>query len=520
MKKFNLLKDKQNKAALVATMLVMLPFISLTSTEILATTTKPNVVIIYTDDLGIGDVSAYKMGSLLTPNIDSIAEQGIKFTNGYATAATCTPSRYSILTGRYPWRKGAKILPGDAPLLIDPTINTLPKMFKKSGYTTAVIGKWHLGLGDGNINWNKHIELGPNEVGFDYSYIMAATNDRVPNVYVKNGDVVGLEVNDPLQVSYKKNFPNEATGIDNPELLTKMMFSNGHYHSINNGVSRIGWQKGGKNAQWIDEEMSDLFLAEAQSFVTKHRSESFFLFYTLHQPHVPRMPNPRFVGKSGQGARGDAILEADWAIGEFLSTLDELGLSDNTIVVFSSDNGPVLDDGYNDESVTKLGKHTPAGNLRGGKYSLFDGGVHIPFMIRWTNKIKPGVSAALISQHDLLASFASLIGQDITNIGKSTDSLDLIDTLLGKSEQGRTSLVLQALGGKTAYREDDWLFIPPYWGDETLAKEGIETGLCSCYQLYDIENDPSQQLNLAKKHPEKAKKMYKKYQGIINSQFN
>jgi arylsulfatase A-like enzyme len=515
MTKYKSLKKKHNQPALILTVLAILSFILITSTAALATTTKPNVVIIYTDDLGIGDVSAYKMGGLSTPNIDSIANQGLKFTDGYATAATCTPSRFSILTGQYPWRKGAKILPGDAPLLIDPAQNTLPKMFKKSGYTTAVIGKWHLGLGNGDINWNEHIKLGPNEVGFDYSYIMAATNDRVPNVYVKNGDVVGLEVDDPLYVSYKKNFPNEVTGIDNPELLTKMTFSNGHYNSINNGVSRIGWQKGGKNAQWVDEKMSDLFLAEAQNFVNKHQSEPFFLFYTLHQPHVPRMPNPRFVGKSGQGARGDAILEADWAIGEFLSTLDELGLSENTIVVFSSDNGPVLDDGYNDESVTKLGKHSPAGNLRGGKYSLFDGGVHIPFMVRWINKIKPGVSKALISQHDLLASFANLIGQDISNINKTTDSINLIDALLGKSEQGRKSLVLQALGGKTAYREDNWLFIPPYWGDETLAKEGIETGLCSCYQLYDIESDPSQQFNLAKKHPKKVKALLRNYQNII-----
>lgn len=517
MAKFKLGNMKPNQLSLTLVTIALFSFNLLISKVVLAKNTKPNVVIIYTDDLGIGDVSVYKKGTLSTPNIDSIANQGLRFTNGYATASTCTPSRFSILTGQYPWRKGAKILPGDAPLLIDPTKITLPKMFKESGYTTAVIGKWHLGLGNGDINWNKHIQLGPNEVGFDYSYIMAATNDRVPNVYVKNGDVVGLEKSDPLQVSYKKNFPDEPTGIDNPELLTKMKFSNGHYHSINNGVSRIGWQKGGQNAQWIDEEMSDLFLAEAQNFVKKNQSKPFFLFYTLHQPHVPRMPNPRFVGKSGQGARGDAIVEADWAIGEFLSTLESLGLSENTIVVFSSDNGPVLDDGYNDGAVEKLGDHTPTGNLRGGKYSLFDGGTHIPFMVRWPGKIELGVSDALISQHDLLATFASLIGQDINEISKNTDSIDLTSTLLGKSEQGRKSLVVQALGGKTAYREDDWLLIPPYWGDETFAKEGIETGLCSCYQLYDLKKDPSQQFNLALKEPKLVKLLLTNYQQIIEN---
>jgi len=511
MKKYNLLK---NKLISSLALLVMLPVSLMTSSVVFASPNKPNIVIIYTDDLGIGDVSAYKMGKLSTPNMDSIADQGIKFTNGYATAATCTPSRFSILTGQYPWRKGAAILPGDAPLLIDPAKNTLPKMLKKAGYTTAVIGKWHLGLGSGQIDWNEHISLGPNEVGFDYSYIMAATNDRVPNVYVKNGDVVGLEKNDPLKVSYKKNFSGEPTGLDNPELLTSMTFSNGHFHSINNGISRIGYQKGGKKAQWIDEDMSDLFLAEAQSFVKKHQAEPFFLFYTLHQPHVPRVPNPRFVGKSGQGARGDAILEADWAIGEFLTTLDELGLSENTLLIFSSDNGPVLDDGYNDESVAKLGDHTPSGNLRGGKYSLFDAGAHIPFMVRWPKEIVPGVSNALISQHDLLASIARLTGQKIA----SSDSEDLLDTLIGKSDTGRKSLVVQALGGRTAYKEGEWIFIPAYWGDEKLAKENIETGACSCYQLYNLTDDPGQKINLASKYPEKTKEMLNTYRNIRDSE--
>lgn len=492
--------------------LIFIP-ISAASTITPVEISKPNIVIIYTDDLGIGDVSAYGVGKLSTPNIDSIATQGIRFNNGYATAATCTPSRYSILTGQYPWRKGAKILPGDAPLLIDTKQQTLPKMLQKAGYTTAVIGKWHLGLGSGQVNWNQHIALNPNDVGFDYSYIMAATNDRVPNVYVKNGNVVGLEKDDPLYISYKKNFKGEPTGLDNPELMTKMTFSNGHFHSINNGISRIGWQKGGKSSQWIDEDMSELFLKEAQLFVKANKAKPFFLFYTLHQPHVPRVPNQRFVGKSGLGARGDAILEADWAIGEFLKTLKQEGLAKDTLVIFSSDNGAVLDDGYNDQAVTKLGEHTPSGKLRGGKYSLFDGGAHIPFMVSWPGKIKPGVSDALISQHDFLASFANLSGQKIT----ASDSQDHLDVLLGKSEQGRKELVVQALGGKTAYREDNWLFIPAYWGDEKLAKEDVETGYCSCYQLYNLDKDPQQTNNLAKKYPEKTTVMLQHYNKAISA---
>ena len=501
-----IIKETINRFILIT----LVPVLMLNSVNAIAAIEQPNIVIIYTDDLGIGDVSAYNAGKISTPNIDSIANQGIKFNHGYATAATCTPSRFSILTGQYPWRKNAKILAGDAPLLIDPDKPTLPKMLKKAGYKTAVIGKWHLGLGNGNVNWNEYIDFNPNDVGFDYSFIMAATNDRVPNVYVKNGNVVGLEANDPLFVSYQDNFAGEPTGLDNPELMTKMTFSNGHFHSINNGIPRIGWQKGGKNAQWIDEEMSDLFLNEAKQFVTKNANNPFFLFYTLHQPHVPRVPHARFKGKSGFGPRGDAIMEADWAIGEFLKTLDEKGLTKNTLIIFSSDNGPVLDDGYNDQAVTQLGEHTPWGNARGGKYSLFDAGAHVPFLVQWQGKIKQGISDALISQHDFLASFAALIGQEI----EETDSQNLLKTLLGQSSEGRKSLVTQALNGRTAYREGDWVFIPAYWGDERLAKEDIETGACSCYQLYNLTTDPKQQHNLAKKYPKKTKAMLKAYRRI------
>ena len=191
--------------------------------------------------------------------------------------------------------------------------------------------------------------------------------------------------------------------------------------------------KGGKSALFIDEDMNDDFLKESVKFVNDHKDAPFFLFYSLHQPHVPRIPHPRFVGKSGLGPRGDVILEADWAVGQFLDELDKLGLSENTIIVFSSDNGPVLDDGYHDEAETKIGKHTPKGGLRGGKYSLFDAGTHVPFMVRWPAKIKPGISEALVCQVDLTASFAHLVGQKNT----TPDSQNILDALIGKSTQGR-----------------------------------------------------------------------------------
>ncbi|WP_332912918.1 sulfatase-like hydrolase/transferase [Algoriphagus boritolerans] len=241
----------------------------------------PNIVVIYMDDLGYGELSAYGATELQTPNMDRLANEGMKFTNAYASSATCTPSRYALLTGVYPWRnENAKILPGTAPLLIDVDQMTIPKMLKTKGYHTSIVGKWHLGLGDGNVDWNQKVSPGPNEVGFDYSYIMAATQDRVPTVYIENGHVVGLEKDDPILVDYENNFEGEPTGKDNPELL-KMMWHHGHNNSIVNGIPRIGFMKGGENAKWIDEDMADEFLGKAQDYIRGRKNESAPFFLVL-----------------------------------------------------------------------------------------------------------------------------------------------------------------------------------------------------------------------------------------------
>ncbi|EAZ94980.1 arylsulfatase A precursor [Flavobacteria bacterium BAL38] len=478
-------------------------------------TVKPNIVFIYLDDLGYGDLSCYGATAIKTPNIDALANGGVRFTNGYATSATCTPSRYGLLTGVYPWRnRDAKILPGSAPLLIGKEQLTIPKMLKEKGYQTAVVGKWHLGLGTGIVDWNQQLDAGPNDVGFDYSYIMAATQDRVPTIYIDNGKVVNLDIKDPISVNYDKNFPGQPTGKENPELLS-MKWHHGHNSSIVNGIPRIGYISGGASANWSDVDLADHFLAKAQDYVKSHKENPFFLYYALNQPHVPRTPNPRFVGKSGMGPRGDVILEADYCVGEIIKTLKEEGVLDNTLIVFSSDNGPVLNDGYYDDAVEKLGNHKPNGPLRGGKYSLLEAGTRVPFFTYWKGQIKPLVSDALVCQIDLLESIAKLVNVDV----ESTDSQELLDVFTGKSNKGRTNLVIEA-NTKTAFRQGDWMMIPPYSGDPILEEVNIEMGNDKEFQLYNLKKDIGQKNNLAKTQPKKLKELIKNFELIRGNSYN
>lgn len=469
----------------------------------------PNIIIIYADDLGYGDVGVYGATALQTPNMDVLGKGGLVFTNGYASSATCSPSRYALLTGRYPWRnERAKILPGTAPLLLDTMELTIPKVLSSKGYHTGIVGKWHLGLGNGEVNWNEQIAPGPNEVGFDYSYIMAATQDRVPTVYIEDGKVRNLDSNDPIEVSYEENFPGEPTALTHPEML-KMMWDHGHNNSIVNGIPRIGFMKGGDSAKWVDENMADTFLVRAQQYIKDHKDEPFFLLYTLQQPHVPRTPHERFVGTSGLGPRGDVIVEADWCIGELLQTLEEEGLMENTLVILSSDNGPVLNDGYVDDAVEKNGDHTPAGPLRGGKYSLFEAGTRVPFITYWKGQIEPGVSDAMVSQIDLLSSLAQLVGSDL----RGPDSQELLEVLLGRSVEGREELVLEATT-RTAFRKGDWVLIPPYNGPAVSQHVNIELGNSGEYALYNLEEDLGQQNNLADSELDQLQQMIDAYEAI------
>ncbi len=465
---------------------------------------RPNIVVIYADDLGYGDVSCYGATKIKTPNIDALASQGLRFTNAHSPSATCTPSRYAMLTGEYAWRKkGTGVLPGDARMIIQPGRTTLPVLMQRAGYTTGVVGKWHLGLGDGNLDWNGQIAPGPLDIGFDYCFLIPATGDRVPCVYVENRRVVGLDPKDPIQVSFSKPVGNEPTGKDHPELL-KMHPSHGHNQTIVNGISRIGYMSGGKAARWVDEDMADTITAKAKYFIEKHKDGPFFLYFSTHDIHVPRVPHPRFVGKSGLGPRGDAILQLDWCAGEILKTLDRLNLTENTLVIFTSDNGPVVDDGYKDEAVEKLSGHKPAGPLRGGKYSAFDGGTRVPFIVRWPRRVRAGVSDALVCQIDFMASLAALAGQKLA-FDDAPDSFNVLAALLGQSPAGRDHLVEHA--GVLSLIKGDWKYIEPGKGPKLNRNVNIELGNDPQPQLYNLKDDLGEKHNVAAEHPELVKEL-------------
>jgi arylsulfatase A-like enzyme len=471
----------------------------------------PNIVLIYADDLGYGDTGCYGATAVKTPNIDRLARGGVRFTDAHSAASTCTPSRFSLLTGEYAFRTPeARILPGDAPALISPGRPTLASMLQQQGYRTGVVGKWHLGLGSGSLDWNKEIRPGPREIGFDESFIIPATGDRVPCVYVENGRVANLDASDPITVSYKGPLDDGPTGKTHPQLL-RMHPSHGHDNTIVNGISRIGFMRGGKSALWNDDTMADDLTKRATGFISRNAQKPFFLYFATHDIHVPRVPNPRYASATTMGPRGNAIAEFDDCVGRILGALEERGLLRDTLILLSSDNGAVVDDGYQDESVQKLGSHRPSGPLRSGKGSKFEGGTRVPFIAHWPARIKPSVSPALIGQLDLFKSLATLTGA-VVPAGAAPDSEDVLPALLGESQKGRQFLVEQS--GGLGLRHDAWKYIEPSEGGALITTTNIETGNSRQPQLYDLAADPAEQRNLASAQPERLAAMANKLHQI------
>lgn len=471
----------------------------------------PNIVLLYADDIGFGDLGCYGAKAVKTPNLDRLASSGVRFTDAHSSAATCTPSRYSLFTGEYAWRKkGTGILPGDAKMVIDPSQSTLPKTLRSAGYRTGAVGKWHLGLGNGSIDWNGLISPGPKEIGFDYSFLIPATGDRTPCVYVENGRVVNHDPRDPIEVRYDRPFPDEPTGKANPSLL-RMKPSHGHDMTIVNGISRIGYMRGGAAARWKDEEMAGTITGKAVSFLENTSPAPFFLYFGTQDIHVPRAPHPRFAKATSMGPRGNAIAELDWSVGEILKVLERRRLLDNTLILFSSDNGPVVDDGYQDDAVKLLGDHKPAGPWRGGKYSNFEAGTRVPLIASWRVRIKPTVSDALIGQVDLHRSLASIAGLQ-PSPEAAPDSENLSAALLGQAKFGRISLVEQA--SSRSLRQGPWKYIRPNKGPKRNELTNTELGNDPAPQLYDLANDPGETRNLASDLAYRADAMERALQAI------
>jgi arylsulfatase A-like enzyme len=460
-----------------------------------ATAAPPNIIFILADDIGYGDLGCYGAEQIRTPNCDALARAGLRFTDAHAPAAVCTPTRYAFMTGEYAWRRpGTGILPGTAGLIIEPGRTTVPALLKRVGYQTGVFGKWHLGLGTTPTDYNGEIRPGPLEIGFDEAWILPATGDRTPCVWVENRRVVGLDPADPISLDYS--------------------VKRGEPRSFVRGIPRIGGQTGGAAALWKDDEIADVIAAKSVDFierqVARNDGRPFFLYLCTHDIHVPRVPHERFRGSSTAGVRGDAVHSFDWTVGQVLGALERLKIADDTLVILTSDNGGVLDPNGPDEvnagTVETNNGHPHNGPLRGDKGSCFEGGTRVPFILRWPARVKPGTSGALVCHIDMLHSLATLTGQTLTG-NEGPDSFDLLSDLLGENNAGggRTTLVEQA--GTLALREGTWKLVPAQKMKKKTADPQEQTRSVPQPQLYQLATDLGEEQDVAREHPERVRRM-------------
>lgn len=464
----------------------------------------PNVIIINADDLGYGDIGAYGATKVNTPNIDQLAREGRMFTDAHSASAVCSPSRYALLTGEYPSRKdywGPIFL--REPLMIDITQMTIGKVMKEAGYSTATIGKWHLGFTDDSpVDWNKDLKPGPLELGFDYYFGVPVLNSHPPFVFVENHKVVGLDPDDPLVYGEK------AKTEEFPEKWNIEIGGGKAAHELYED-RRVGTTLKDKAIEWIKDQ----------------KDNPFFLYFATTNIHHPFTPAERFVGTSEAGRYGDFIHELDWMVGEVLNALDEEGLADNTLVIFTSDNGGMLNQGGQD--AWKAG-HRLNGDLLGFKFDAWEGGHRVPFIARWPGKIPAGAeSDELLSNVDILATLAAVVERPLEE-DEGPDSYNMLPALTGSpAEPIRDHLVISPGQKKNlAIRKGKWIYISSQdgggfagteIGEHTLGgaaahlltnhvNSDIENGKIKPdappAQLYDLESDPEQMKNLYHEHPE------------------
>lgn len=380
----------------------------------------------------------------------------------------------------------------------------MASLLKQVGYATGVVGKWHLGLGVDKTDFNGDIKPGPLELGFDYAFIIPATGDRVPCVFVENHRVVELDPADPIRVSYGKNDIAAApTGLD-PDVKLKMKGDRSHSQSVVNGISRIGFMTGGKAAHWVDEDIADTLAAKAVKFIEAHQEGPFFLYLAPHDIHEPMVPHARFKGTSDCGSRGDVIQQLDWTVGEVLAALDRLKLAANTLVIFTSDNGGAIKNTYDDGTNPLHDRQKVNGSLRGYKGSLYEGGHREPFIARWPGHVPAGgTSGQLMGHVDTLATVATLTGQKLP-AAAGPDSFNVLPALFGdKTATPRDHLVLQNNGpAPLALRQGDWMLLEKFGG-----KRGAKAKALPTYELYNLASDLTQTNDLAAQESGKVQEL-------------
>ena len=437
----------------------------------------PNIIYILADDLGYGDLSCYNPDSkIATKNLDQLASEGMRFTDAHSGSAVCTPTRYGILTGRYSWRTRLKrgVTWSYDPLLINTNILTAASFLKSHGYHTACIGKWHLGLdwqqdASGKTDITQSVKAGPNDVGFDYFFGIAASLDIPPYVYIENNR-------------------STTTAIDTVEAMKGKAF----------------WRRGPIGEDFKHKEVLPRLTEKAVGYI-KQQAESndpFFLYFPLPAPHTPILPTEEFIGKSGIKEYGDFVLMVDDVVARIVSALDEHGLKENTLIIFTSDNGcaPIADI----EEMNSFGHH-PSYVFRGHKADIFEGGHRIPFIASWPARIKGGTqSHETICLTDFLATCAGITGSELPD-NSGQDSFNLLPALFQESYTAplREATVHHSVDGYFSIRQGKWklIFCPGSGGWSFPApKEAREAGL-PMMQLYDLEADAGEQVNLIDQHP-------------------
>lgn len=473
----------------------------------------PNVIIILADDIGYGDLGCYGATKVQTPNLDKFAAEGRRFLNNQTASAVSTPSRFAMLTGDYAYKYNiAGPVAHNTPLLIPQDKLTLPDVMKSAGYTTAAFGKWHLGIGEGKTDWNAELKPGPLELGFDYYFGVPVVNSYFPYVYVENHNVVGYDPKDPFVAGVKpetKAYPEKPNG------------------------PILGGAKAAHEL-YVDEMIGTTLTEKSVEWIKSHKEQPFFLYLATTNIHHPFTPHPRFQGTSEAGIYGDFIHELDWIVGEIMNTLKQEGLDDNTMVIFTSDNGAMLNQGG--QGAMDRG-HKINGDLFGFKFDAWEGGHNVPFIVRYPGKVQAGSeSKQLISNVDMVATMASMLDYTLEE-EDAVDSFDISPAIFGSTKQKVRDFTLTAAFNLThmAYRQGDWVYIDAQGGGGFGATEyGMHAfggpAAASYYnkensdmadgkfkddapasQLYNLKKDPYQTTNLVNSNPKKAEQMRQAY---------